>query len=271
MSYADGLSGGKNYTLGKGMVLFDQFAAGAVITASTVGEGERFLGNAPEFSLSTSGDSVDHYSSTGGIKIKDDSVLIQLNRSGKVSVDNIDKNNLALFFMGTAIDVAQTAQTGLTHPITGAKQGRYYQVGASVALPAGVRNIASVVVKKGAGFTTTVTQAGNYDVDLALGRIYIEAGAPGIADNTDIQITYNTTVSVREQIITSTNAIYGALRFISNNVKGKNRDYFFPYVKVSPDGDYNLISDDWQSIGLTFEPLVKDSTIAQMYIDGRGA
>lgn len=271
MAYADGLTGGKNYQLGKGMVLFDQFAAGAVVTGATVGSGERFLGNAPEFSLNSSGDSVDHYSSTGGIKIKDDSVLIQLNRSGKVTVDNIDKNNLALFFMGEAGQVAQTAQTALTHTIESANRGRYYQIGTSITLPAGVRNIASVVVKKGAGFTTTVSQSGNYDVDLALGRIYIEAGSTDIPDGTDIQVTYNTTLSTREQIITNTNAIYGSLRFIANNVKGVNRDYFFPYVKLSPDGDYNLIGDDWATMGFGFEPLVKDAGIAQMYIDGRGA
>lgn len=260
--------GGKSYTLGKGKVFFDRYANGVTITANTQGEGERYFGNTPEFSTSSSSESLDHYSSEGGLKTKDDSVQLSMDRTGKMSCDNISSENVALNFLGTTNVIAQTAQTGLTTTFTSAKRGRFYQLGVSSTNPAGLRNVASVVVKKGAGFTTTVSAAGNYQVDEALGRIYVEAGAPDI-NGADIQVTFNTAASTREQVISGSNPIYGALRFVSDNPKGENRDYYFPYVKMSPDGDYALKGEEWMSIGFTFEILKKADNIESAYIDGR--
>jgi hypothetical protein len=39
---------------------------------------------------------------------------------------------------------------------------------------------------------------------------------------------------------------------------------------MSPDGDYALVGDDWQTMGFTFEALTKGS-LASVYIDGRQA
>ena len=60
----------------------------------------------------------------------------------------------------------------------------------------------------------------------------------------------------------------GALRFISSNPTGIQRDYYFPYVKISSDGDYALKGDDWQSMGFTFEAL-KLPGRERVYIDIR--
>lgn len=259
--------GGKKYTLGRGRVFFDRFANGVSVTATTRGDGERYLGNTPEFSTTSSAENLDHYDSDAGVRVKDSSVQLTLNRTGKTVVDNIDKENVALYFLGTASSLTQGAATGLVETIT-VKKGRFYQLGATEALPAGVRNIASVVIKKGSGFSTTVTASGNYEIDEVRGRIFIENNATDIPDDTDIQVTYNVGASVREQIISGSNAIYGALRFVSDNPKGDNRDYFFPYVKMAPDGDYNLKGDDWQKIGFTFEVLRKSSNVEALYIDG---
>lgn len=263
--------GGKNYTLGKGRVFFDRFADGIIVTANTQGEGERYFGNTPEFSISSAAESLEHFSSEGGIKTKDDDVQLSLSRTGKTNVDHISSENLALLALGVNNTVTQTSQVGLITVFTAAKRGRFYQLGVSASNPSGLRKVSNVVVKKGApGYATTVTPTGNYQFDADLGRLYIEENAPGI-NNEDIQVTFDTAATTYDQVVSGTKSIYGALRFVADNPKGKNRDYYFPYVKMAPDGDYALKGEEWMTIGFTFEVLKKASNIEAMYIDGRPA
>ena len=70
-------------------------------------------------------------------------------------------------------------------------------------------------------------------------------------------------------MVSSSNSVYGALRFVADNPKGDNRDYYFPYVKLAPDGDYALKGDEWQQISFSFEVLKKASNIEAVYVDGR--
>lgn len=261
--------GGKNYTLGRGKVFFDRFAANVVVTANTRGSGERYLGNTPEFSTTSSVENLDHYDSDGGVKTKDASVQLSLDRSGAFTCDNISVENLALFFQGDASTLTQTAATGVVEVLTGTKPGLFYQLGMSASTPSGVRKVANVVVKKGAGFTTTVAPSGNYEVDEVTGRIYILPGSVGIPDNTDIQVTYDIAASTREVVISKNQSIYGAIRVVTENPTGPNRDIYLPYVKLSPDGDYQLKGDDWQSMGFSVEILKKASNIEAIYVDGR--
>jgi len=257
----------KNYTLGKGKAFFDRYPNNVTITAITQGEGERYIGNTPEFSTSSSSESLSHYDADGGIKVKDDSVQISNDRTGKFVTDNISADNVALFFLGETALVAQTAQTDLTTVITGANRGRFYQLGVTADNPTGLRNVKNVTCGKGVGYATDVVAAGNFQVDAELGRVYIEADAPDI-NGIDVQFTFDTDASSREQIVSSSDSIYGGLRFIATNPKGKNRDYYFPYVKLSPDGDYALKGEEWMQIGFTFE-ILKKGSLESCYVDGR--
>ncbi len=262
--------GGKNYVLGRGRVFLDRFSQAAIdagISSSTVGVGERYVGNTPEFSTTSEGEDLEHFDSDSGVRVKDSSVQLQLDRSGSFTCDNIDKHNLALLFMGNANSVTQTAQTGLTHTVT-VKRGMFYQLGVSPSLPTGLRNVSTVTCGKGASFSTSVVAAGNFEVDETLGRIYILPTAVDISDDTEVRFTFNTAASTRNQIISSSNSIYAALKFVANNPVGINRDYYFPYVKIAPDGDYNLKGDDWQTMGFTFE-ILKKGAMEGVYIDDR--
>lgn len=259
---------GKQYTLGKGRIFFDRYPTGVTINASTQGEGERYIGNTPEFTTSSSSESLDHFDSDSGIKTKDDSVQLSFDRTGKLVTDNISSENLALLFLGSTSTLTQTAQTAQVTSIASAKRGRFYQLGVSESLPQGVRKVSNVVVKKGAGFTTTVAAAGNYQVDLDLGRIYIEVNSADIND-IPLQVTFDVAASTREAIISGSTPIYGALRLVADNPKGANRDYYFPYVKLTPDGDYALKGEEWQQIGFQFEMLKKATSIEAAYVDGR--
>lgn len=265
--------GGKNYTLGRGRLFFDRFTPAQVaagIAAATQGEGERYFGNTPDMSFASSEETLDHFSSEGGIRVKDDSVSLQFDRTGSFATDNIDAKNLALLFLSDAVNtVTQASAVGSLWTVT-ASPGLFYQIGSSPSLPTGVRGISAVTVNKGAGFSTLVNAAGNYEIDEVLGRIYVLPGSTDIPAGTPIQVTYTAAANTREQIISKSQAIYGALHFVADNPKGANRDYLMPYVKLSPDGDFNLKGDDWQSMSFSFEVLNKGN-LAGVYVDGRAA
>jgi hypothetical protein len=181
-----------NYVVGRGEVYFDRFADG-----TTTGTGEAYFGNTPSFQVTPNITNLDHYDADHGLKVKDMSVMLQADLNGQFVTDNISTDNLALWFLGDKAKVTVTSQTGLNSNIT-AKLGRYYQIGVDATNPQGVTNVTNVTVKKGA---TTVTPAGNYDVDLALGRIYIHEDATGIADNDALTITYDTVAGTRNLVI----------------------------------------------------------------------
>jgi hypothetical protein len=259
---------GKNYTLGRGKVLFDRFDQNAVINNDTKGEGYRYLGNSPAFSTTGSTEDLDHFDSDNGVKVKDDAVQLTMDRSGKVEIDNIDRENIALMFQGLASDLATVAAVGVVETLT-AKKGRFYQLGESQANPSGNRMVSNVVVKKGSpGFATVVAAAGNYEYDADLGHLFILADAADVPDDTVLQVTYDVAASSRGQVISGSTAIYGQIKFIANNPKGVNRDYYYPYVKLSPDGDYNLKGDDWLKMGFNFE-ILKRGSLEAVYVDER--
>lgn len=255
----------RNYVVPKGKVFIDLFLANAIVGADTRGIGERYFGNTPGFSTSSTSENLDHFSSDGGLKVKDESVQLSLDRKATMSCDNISGENLALFLQGDSTLITQVSAVGVSETIN-AKRAMYYQLGQSASLPAGVRKIENVVVKIGA---TTIAALGNYSVDTELGRIYVEDAAPSIPDNSALIITYDIVASTRKQVVSGNKTIYGAIRVVADNPKGQNRDFYFPYVKLSPDGNFELKSDTWQTINFAVEILKKADSVNAVYIDGR--
>lgn len=266
--------GGKNYTLGRGKVFFGRFSQAqldAGITDTTLPEGMLYMGNTPEFGQSAAEESLDHFDSDEGVRTKDDSVSLQVDRTGSFQTDNISVKNLALQFMAAGVlSITQAGATGATYQRT-VKRGMFYQVGETNVLPTGVRGISNVVVAKGVGFGTNVVSANNWQVDEATGRIYILDAAADIPDDTLIQITYDAAAGTRQQVQAGSRSIYGALQFVADNPKGTNRDFLYPYVKLTPEGDFQLKGDTWQTMSFNFEALKKGTNIATMYVDGRQA
>ncbi|MES3001334.1 MAG: hypothetical protein V4787_11640 [Pseudomonadota bacterium] len=248
------------YTLGRGKVYFDRFTD----NINKVRTGERYIGNTPEISFSTEAELLEHFDADGGIRVKDDQVILEIVRTLTLTCDNIDDENLGLLFLGDVSTFTQASATGGTYNITDALQGRYYQIGQTAGNPQGVRGVTTVSI---AGATLT----DDYTLDAALGRIYIVPGG-GITDGDDLVVTYTCTATERARIITADSVtIDGALRYISANPKGNQRDYYFPYVQLTPNGDYTFKGDEWQTLPFTCEVLKYDDSTAAVYIDGRPA
>lgn len=357
-----------NYVVGRGRLFFGQFK-----TNSRVARGQLYFGNTPALSLSQSEDMLDHYSSEGGVRVKDASVSLQNDSSGSFQCDNISLANLALWFRGyqttnieagsatasgtvtfstappvagdkvtiggqdlsfvaadpvgtqvliggtlaatatnlanaindlsmalgvtataaaavttirsvqpgtagngktlakTAVTAANITVSGaalaggtdVTETITGVERGRWYQLGVSVELPQGVSQVGGLVID-GVDDASII-------VDAAAGRFYIVETAEDVVDGDDLEVSYGMVAGVDDIVIARSDTIEGEMVFIANNAAGANDNYFWPYVKLSPDGDLSLKGDEWMAMTFNFEILKRDAIAERQYITRRRA
>lgn len=122
----------KNYTIGAGKLFFNRLAADGTET------GEYYIGNTTALSGTTDETREEHYSSDEAERAKDASVVTQSNNSIGFTTDDIQPENLAMLFKGTAEQLAVSADTDVEETIT-VNRGRWYQLGTSVANPTGLR------------------------------------------------------------------------------------------------------------------------------------
>lgn len=251
-----------NYTLGRGELHFAQFRPGTRIPRP-----ERYLGNSPELSYSATVETLDHYNSDRGIKVKDASVTLQQDYAGALSLDSIDGPNLAYFFLGDVVILTTASRTVTGETLTGAELGATFQLGTSAADPAGVRSISAVTVANATTPANVPVAGVDYLVDLERGRLTVQEGSTKIAKGDNLTVGYEVEASTREQVISKGQTIEGALRYIANNPAGKAVDFFMPYVKLTPNGDFNIKGDDWQVLAFNIE-IVKKGSLAAIYADG---
>lgn len=262
---------GKNYVIGKGRVYLDLFAAG-----TKKGTGERYLGNTPEFSQTQAQESLDHIDADQGLNVKDDSFVISNELTGTFSTDNINAENVAMFFGGDLSKLTVASAVGLTDADVTVLRGRTYQLGADDATPMGTKKVDNVTIKKVVPPVAPDTEPtlvdvpleGNVEVDLARARVYIESDAPDIANGDVLRFGYDQEGYTNEVIIGKGQQVSGAMRFLANNPKGPNRDYYYPYVKITSNGDYALKGDEWQVMSFNFEVLKLNGSTERVYIDG---
>ena len=155
------------YAIPRGRTYLDKLVSG-------VGEGEVVVGNVPGFAISIESTKADHYSSESGLRQKDKTITIEVNRTAQITIDNFTPENLAYFPSGEVETITQAAGAATTETIT-VKQGRTYQLGKTASLPAGSRDISAVTVEPAGGGTAFV-EGTDYNLDLALARLQIIVG-----------------------------------------------------------------------------------------------
>lgn len=249
------------YLIPRGRVYFDPFDANEELT------GEIALGNCPGVSLSVSTEKAEHFSSETGLKEKDGSWLIQVTRSGKLECDNFSPSNAALWLSGTSEAKTQAA-TPVTGELRTVMPGRFYQLGATPANPLGVRNVTGVTVKNEAGDTPYVAGT-DYNIDTETGRVQIIAGGGIVAGKANFGYT-----PVAGQFVAVKSGakaeLTGALRIVSDNATGGNRDWYLPKVTLSPDGDLPLIAEGTDVVKMSFGlEALKPANGEAIYCDGR--
>lgn len=112
----------ENYTLGKGILYFNRrLSDGSYL-------GERDLGNSPEMTVSISVEKLDHFSSRGGLKAKDKSIISEISPTLSFTLDEFDAENIAMLFMGSVNEVSQQASYVTDEAITVPKKDRFYSL-----------------------------------------------------------------------------------------------------------------------------------------------
>ena len=237
------------YTLGRGKVYFARFKPGGQVP-----DGFFYIGNTPEFSLTIESETLDHFSSDEGIREKDDSVPLEVTRSGSLTTDNIDPKNVALFFFGEDSTVTQAVVAAAPFLIEDIKAGHTYKLGASPSNPAGHFGINTTGLTVVQGVTPLVVDV-DYTIDLDAGMINFLEGSAIAVDGVDITVTYAVRGSSRSRVISGSEPVEGAMIYRTKNPKGPDTVFTLPYVKITPNGDYALKGDEWQTIPLTLEVL----------------
>lgn len=254
----------QNLTLGKGKVYLELFDPG-----TTTGHGEIYLAQTTEFSYNVATETLDGYDADEGLNVLIEQVTTQVDVTGSLQTQDISMEKINLFLLGSGVQNATVASaTGSTQNLTDVRLGRYYQLGVGVGNPAGLPKCTVTQITKGG---TPVTASGNWSQtaeDIALGRVFILSNAAGIANDDDLVVTYNVAASSRERVISKDQQIRGALRFVSSNPTGTNRNFYFPLVNMSPDGDYALKGTEWMTMGFRFTALKKDASTERVYVDG---
>lgn len=248
-----------NLVLGRGKLYFDRF-----LPSTTTKTGERYFGATPSFSVSAETQELEHYSAEEGLRIKDESVTTQIDFTGTFATENMSGANMALFFLGSSVTSAQTSATGVAEVFT-VQPGYFYQLGMTALKPEGVELVSSVVVTDG-GATTYVLDT-DYALDADLGRIEILEGGAIAADDS-ITVTYDRTAATQERVISGTSLIQGAMRFISYNGVGQQKNFYMPKVTLRPNGEYALKGEEWQSFGFNVE-ILQAGNLANLFVSGR--
>lgn len=254
----------KNYTLGAGKLYFNRLDEDGNPT------GEFYIGNTTSLSGSTDETREEHFSADEKARSKDASVVTQSDETVSFTTDDIQPENLAMLWKGTAETLAVAAISSTTENFT-VRRGRWYQIGESPTSPTGARSVTVTAVTDDAGTPVAIPGGdggANYEIDSELGRIFIKEDAPDIEDGDVIRVTYTAAAHSRTVIIAKGEVIRGSLRYIADNTAGENRDDFWPLVDLSPDGDYEFKADSWSEMSFSGEVLKKDG-YEKHYVDGR--
>lgn len=251
------------YLIPRGRAYFDPFDANEALT------GEIDLGNCPDIKLTVASEKAEHFSSQTGLKEKDGSWVVQINRTGSVTCDNFSPRIAALWLSGTHA-VKQQAAVAVTGEVRSVLPGRQYQLGATPANPLGVRNVTEVTVKSEDG-QTDFDAGMHFNVDTETGRVQILELETGGIPAGKVMFGYKPVAGRFESVASGAKAeLSGALRIVSNNAAGGNRDWYLPKVTLSPNGDLTLIAEGTDPVSMEMGlEVLKPANAEAVYCDGR--
>jgi len=247
-----------DYTLGRGKVYF------AELDSNDLPEGYRDLGNATEFMISVEKEELDHFSTREGLKVVDKQVVVSQKVGLTLTLDEINFENLALFFSGTSAQRDNEGDAGVTGTanLTVVDQGRWYDlydeasgVGSSTE-PQGNRiyDIGDVTIEATGG-GSAMTEGTDFTVDKDLGRIFVIDGGNMDAGSYDVDIAANASSTAKVHVVKALahSGLVGALKFVQENPADEDKwtEYQFHQVRLTAEGDLSLIGDEWTTLPLS--------------------
>lgn len=244
--------------LGRGELYFEPFTPG-----TKTGEGERYFGNTTTFQIARTLERQQRFTSYGGQKVEIEPLIVSESNSAQFITDNISIENIGLWY-GKIFEKSDLPPRNVISENIVLRTDRYFQLGKTIQ-PFGVRNVESVKLYIG---TDLVPAAGNYEVNKVSGRVYIFADSPVFQVPSLTRCEFEWRRTTVEQARSGATDIFGALRFVATNVVGPQRNYYFPYVRLSPRGQVDLKGEEWQQVPFDVTAMRLNPTAEQVYIDG---
>lgn len=250
-----GLPDTGDYNLGRGILY------GAVIDDSTGlpdEDGWRDLGNAPAFSFTIEEETLDHKSSREGTGTIDKQVTISKKCTVTFTLDEINQENMALFFSGDTASYTNPTVAGVAEQLDAfpnVKLGRWYDLTTS----AGVRckDIGAILIEKNDTVDVALVEGTDYVLDAKFGRFFLKHTAVNCANGDELNVTITASGGASTPInqmraLTVTPAPM-ALKFISKNPANADAqaEITVHQITVKSDGEFSLIGDDWTVMGFT--------------------
>lgn len=249
-----------NLVLGRGKLFFGRFATGT----TTFNGAMKYFGNTPAVNLNVTEETLEHFDSDQGLKIKDRVVTLSQEIGGSFQTDNINSENLKLFFAADETVTSQTSASNVVETVSGVVTDAYFQLGVTPTRPQGHRGITSVdSVTEG---STTLVAGTDYEVDLVNGRIWFPDSSTAFDPGDTLVVQYDVPAETYQTIADLNETVYGRLEYISDNPVGTNFNYLWPYVKLTADGDLALKGDEWQVMNFNFEVLKLNSSTPRQII-----
>lgn len=150
--------------------------------------GERYLGLTPGFTISVKSDKIESYSSEGGTRVLDDSVLVSVTRTGSISCRQVSEQNLSMFVIGDITTYTQTS-AAVTNEALSVLPDRYYQVGIVSGNPVGRQGLSAVSMTAGddavAWAGTTAKALGAYVKGTVTPTYYFKCTTAGTTGGTE--------------------------------------------------------------------------------------
>lgn len=253
-----GLPNTEDYNLGRGIIYIAEIDS---TTGRPSASGWRDLGNAPEFNVTVEAETLEHRSSRQGLQTVDKEVLISQDMNLSFALDELNHENLALFFSGSKASHTNVAIAGFAkyEMISAADGGvtlaRWYDIVDSSGNRAYDVESSNVTLNNGDDETLLV-EGTDYSLDLAQGRIFLLSTASNIAAGEALDVTLGAdggAKTVSEVRGLSQTNVTVALKFIAENPADddKQTEYEFHQVDLKADGDFALIGDEFSQMNFT--------------------
>jgi hypothetical protein len=207
-------------------------------------QGLKYIGNATKFEIKenselkerVSKDRANYGSALNTVYIKKPAEI-------NITLDDLDKDNLALVFLGTASAVSVSGSTVTDEVVTGYKDHMFQTA---------KRKISSVVLTNSAGTTTYVLNTDYEIADADLGLIKVLA-AGAITDGQSLKIDYTYGGMTSDKVAGGTNAnIIMKVLFDGVNQADQTKAVVNVWEAVlSPQSGVDFLADDFTSIELS--------------------
>ncbi|CAK9074174.1 Uncharacterized protein (Fragment), partial [Durusdinium trenchii] len=176
----------RDYVLGRGIIYLAELGSNSLPGAY------RDLGNAPSFAFTVETEDLEHQNSRSGLKVTDKRAVISQTISINFSIDELNHDNMSLFFTGAVDSFANPAVAGVSATVitTAVKKGFHYPLltaydgsGNQVVL---ADSTGLTVRRDPSGTPVTLVEGTDFEIDHATGQIFFLSTSVTVMEGDEI-------------------------------------------------------------------------------------